>query len=202
MSEIIVDWRELDLQTFDCLNCIPEGAIWSRVGHTAGIDREQGGLLAYESTQRKNAGGVRTMPFHDWFASRTGEVRVRKLIIDNSDLRQQAETKSSMHISLNGGKPYPNLKTRAGRFIMYRTVIDPGGFLKKWFENPNLEEYPWFFCTHLYTHWLRYCGLTKDFNPAEQEPDDVRPVYVKRGYGKFEQHLIDGVRFGPEIRIK
>ena len=186
------------LGTFDVLNCEHRNWFWRLIGHTAGIYRDPltGMLYCYESTQMKYAGssGVRLVPLKQWIFEYPGDVMVKRCIYRDipSALNQiDCEASAQVHIKTHRGKPYPDLKTRAGKWFVANAAIDLP------FDNPwqNKERDDIFFCTHLYTHQLRFCGIADGFNAAEQEPDDTRDG------GRFWQYLDDAVEYTEEVRI-
>lgn len=183
-----------DLQTFDILNCHPHGLFWDWIDHTAFVYRTPEQVMVYESTQRKYAGksGVRLTPMADWLHNYPGKVEWRSVTITVDWRRFVAEERAKDHIYKYRGTPYPDLKTRAGRWFLANARLDLP------FDNPwkNKDTDKMFFCTMLGGHWFRYCGLTLDFNPAELDTKDMHFG------GKFEKYLVDGVKIGEGKWLK
>lgn len=197
----IVPYRTLRpyLSTFDILNCRHKDLFWRLIGHTATIyaDKNTNTVFVYESTQMKHAAdsGVQLRPMSSWLRAYPGEVFVRKVYISDSDMAREALAKAQQHIKQYRGTPYPALNTRQGRLFLLRSAWDSRIFRT---ASTNEDTDRWFFCTMLVVHLLRFCGLVKpEVNPAELEPDDMRPG------GKFERDcLFDGIWVGDEVRLK
>lgn len=198
-KEKIVPYPEIrdDLWTFDVLCCEPHGLFASWIEHTAFVYRSKAvdQVMVYESTNRKYNGknGVRLVPMAQWLRDYPGKVRLRHTHIVDKNLRRAAEIRAGEHIKEFRGTPYPNLKTRAGKWFLINARLDLP------FKNPwtNKDRFDVFFCAMLGAHWFRFCKLTrKGTNPAEADTKDFRKD------GKFMNQLRGGVCFGKEFRIK
>lgn len=189
------------LRTFDVLNCVPYGAFWGWIGHTADVYvcQETGQVMVNEATQKKYAGksGVQLTPMAEWIHNYTRYGRVfwrqcdiRHTIYSN---RENAELLCAEHIKKYRGTPYPDLKTAAGKWFLANARLD----LPIWKNNPwtNADIDTIFFCSHLIGHKFRYCGLAEDLNPAELDTKDFRPGRA------FENFLGDGVSLAGEVQI-
>jgi hypothetical protein len=181
-------------RTFDLLNFEHKDWLWRMIGHTAMVvaDKSRDMLHCWESTSRGMGGqsGVQINPLRARLEQYGGRVNVRQIIYPRI-------CPMLPHMALNEvikrerGKPYPNLKSTAGRIYLANAEIDCGGKLTENIENPA-----WRFCTDLFVATYRDCGLTiPGINSAEYEPDDMRPG------GKFERCLAAGVQLGKEFEI-
>ena len=199
-----------DLQTFDVINCLygtewynPMHWVMRAIGHTAMVYvcEETGQIFVYESTQTSRGDGktgVQLRPMGEWVDSYPGQIRIRKTIIEDPELRAVAELKASDHIKKYRGTPYPPLNKLRWLWFMANAAIDVRwGLIKKAFENKATEAF--IYCTMLFGHWFKYCGLIFDvLNEAELEPDDTRPG----SDSLVTVYFVKGVSLGPEIQIK
>ncbi|HEG42814.1 hypothetical protein LCGC14_3090660, partial [marine sediment metagenome] len=190
------------LKTFDVLCCIPPGLFMGWIQHTVGVYvcAETGQISAYQSTTQKYAGksGVSLTPmaeFVDRYIRAGGRILLRKCTIKGSGRRGRAQQDAAKHIKMHRGKPYPDLKTRAGRWYVVNARID----IPFWRKNPwvNQDRTDIFFCAHLIANEFRFCQLTKGkINAAEVDTRDLRAG------GSFEDVLGDGVSLDyNEIQI-
>ncbi len=186
------------LRTFDVLCCIPRGWFMGWIEHTAGvyICHETGQIMVYQSTTQKYAGksGVSLMPMAEFVDSYTragGKIRLRQCHIKGSGRRGKAQQEAAEHIRIYRGTPYPDLKSRAGRWFVANARIDLP-FATRW---ANKDTHSIFFCAHLIAHWFRDGRLTKPLNAAEVDTKDFRTGR------SFEKKLGQGIKLGPEIQI-
>ncbi len=187
------------LKTFDVLCCIPPGLFMGWIQHTAGVYvcAETGQISVYQSTTQKYAGksGVSLTPmadFVDRYTKAGGKILLRKCTIKGKGRRGRAQQEAAKHIRVFRGTPYPDLKTRAGRWFVVNARIDLP-FATRW---ANKETHSVFFCAHLIADWIRDGGLTKPLNAAEVDTKDFRAG------GSFEDVLADGVSLDrQEIQI-
>lgn len=190
------------LKTFDVLCCIPPGFFMGWIQHTADIyvSAETGQVSVYQSTTQKYAGrsGVSLMPMAEFVRSYTragGRILLRQCTIRGKGQRGRAQQEAAKHIKRYRGTPYPDLKTRAGRWYVVNARLD----IPFWRRNPwvNVDRTDIFFCAHLIANEFRFCGLTKGkINPAEVDTKDLRAG------GSFEDVLADGVSLDHnEIQI-
>ena len=123
----------------------------------------------------------------------TGKILWRQSIIRGSGKRGRGQQFCANHIKVFRGTPYPNLKTRAGRWYVANARID----LPIWKNNPwtNKDTTKAFFCAHLIGNVYRYCNLAADLNPAELDTKDFREDKA------FEAKLVNHVRLGDEVQI-
>ncbi len=198
--------------------------IWRGIGHTAVIYRHPTTNIPYvlESTTRNKNGksGIQLTPLTDWLNETTHEVYLRRAFMLGGytpfrEAREAAEawldeaadvlSKLFEHfreareaaeawLAKYKDTPYPNLKSRWGRFFLLKSTLDFGNpLVKELFTNPDID---WtMFCTMAVAHFYRFCGLWNG-NPAEMEPDDCRDG------GKFEKGLRDDCYLMSEVRIK
>jgi hypothetical protein len=95
------------------------------------------------------------------------------------------------YIPANRGLPYPDLKTRYGRWYLIKAALDIGK-LSQNVENPKIR-----FCTDLIAATYRDCGLAQfDFASSEFEPDDIRT-----GEEYFDDYLVPVITLGDEMEI-
>lgn len=212
MKEKIHKYKDIreSLGTFDILNCI-YGTLWwnplhwfmAAIGHTAMVYvcKETGQVMVYESTQMGRSdgkSGVQLRPMKEWLDSYPGKVYLRRVSFGPVSYAvpwDNAKELCQAHIKKYRGTKYPNLKTWWGRWFLANAAIDLPW--KNKLENPDIDTV--FFCTHLFFHVLRWCGILKDtVNPAEAEPDDTR----QGGDAYLTAYLSEGITVGPEIRIK
>lgn len=195
------------LRTFDVLCCIPRGWIMGWIEHTAAvyICHETDQVMVYQSTTRKYAGatGVSLTPMAEFVRRYTlsgGRILLRQCCIKGAGRRGRAQQDAAGHIKRHRGTPYPDLRTRAGRWYVANARID----LPFWKKNPwvNADRSDIFFCAHLIAHWYRHCKIAgraadQRFNPAEVDTKDLRS-----GGSFSERHLAEGVSLDiNEIQI-
>ena len=196
------------LQTFDVLNCIPEGFFWSKIGHTAMVyvNKETGQVMVYESTQTGRSdklSGVQLRPMREWLAEYPGKVYLRQMTFWAVGIKQEracratAEKFCARHIRKYRGTAYPDLKTRKGRWFVASSAIDLPWPFSRWFKNKDIDYV--LFCTMLLMHCLRFCSMVRGgLNPAEYEPDDTRS-----GDGdNLCVAITEGISIGPEILVE
>ena len=212
-----------DLQTFDVLNCVYGDEWWNpvhwilgAVGHTAMVYvcKETDQIMIYESTQTGRADkleGVQLRPMKEWLQNYRGKVYLRRTTITSDGghppmfARVRAELRCGMHVQKYRGTAYPNLKKVRGLWFLANAAIDLP--VSTGLENPDIDIV--MFCTHLFGHVFRFCDMIKEynsnikhrpckaFNPAELEPDDLRPGRD----AKFIQYLKEYVHLGPEMQL-
>lgn len=203
MTRMLIDINDTFFDTFDILNCVQpfritrpvSSLIWRGIGHTAVIYRHPTTYIPYvlESTTRNKNGksGIQLTPLTDWLNETTHEVYWRRaFVLGSYTFREAAEA----WLAKYKDTPYPNLKSRWGRFFLIKSKLDFGNpLVKELFTNPDID---WtMFCTMAVAHFYRFCGLWNG-NPAEMEPDDCRDG------GKFEKGLRDCCYLMSEVRIK
>lgn len=190
------------LKTFDVLCCIPPGLFMGWIEHTGGVYvcAETGQVSVYQSTTQKYAGksGVSLTPMAEFVRSYTragGRILLRQCTITGRGRRGRAQQDAAKHIKRYRGTPYPDLRTRAGRWYVANARID----IPFWRKNPwvNVDRTDRFFCAHLIANEFRFCGLTKgDINCSEVDTKDFRSG------GSFDADLADGVSLDSnEIQI-
>ena len=211
MKDHIIPYDEIrsSLRTFDILNCIPNqglfGWFWAWVGHTAMVYvcKETGQVMVYESTQtsRKDGqSGVQLRPMREWVERYPGKIYLRRVAIHNTIRRLNAEDECAGHIQEFRGTKYPDLKKPRWLIFLANAMVDLPDWVPGKKKLENLDTAIMMFCTHLLGHVFRWCGMINaSCNPAELQPDDLRPGKDKR----FVTILLnDGVSIGPEIQIK
>lgn len=187
------------LRTFDVLCCIPPGLFMGWIEHTVGVyvTPETGQIMVYQSTTQKYAGksGVSLTPMAEFVRSYTragGKILLRQCHIRGGGRRGGAQQKASKHIYIYRGTPYPNLKTRAGRWFVANARIDLP-FTTRW---ANKATHSMFFCAHLIADWFMDCNIAKPGNAAEVDTKDFRSG------GSFERKMVQGVSLDrKEIQI-
>ena len=199
--------RLMFFDTFDILNCVQpfritrpvSSLIWRGIGHTAVIYRHPTTNIPYvlESTTRNKNGksGIQLTPLTDWLNETTHEVYLRRaFMLGGYTPFREAREAAEAWLAKYKDTPYPNLKSRWGRFFLLKATLDFGNpLVKELFTNPDID---WtMFCTMAVAHFYRFCGLWNG-NPAEMEPDDCRDG------GKFEKGLRDDCYLMSEVRIK
>lgn len=210
MKDTITSYQEIRnrLDTFTIINCIPKGFIWSKIGHTAELDKSlvTGQVSLFESTTlNKFTGksGVQLNPFGLWLNNYPGKVYARIPTFqdcrgDSKDHDYWRRRKAEAFIKEHLNSSYPDLKAWSGRLKLAFAALD-----YEWF-GIDLLTYngadDGIFCTMLLIMKLQYCGLfTPDMNAAEFEPDDTRGGRI--GKAKFEDNLLH-CTYGEEIRLK
>jgi hypothetical protein len=114
----------------------------------------------------------------------------------------QARVLLEHYIEKNRGLPYPDLKTRYGRWYLIKAALDIGKLFQN-VENPKIR-----FCTDLIAATYRDCGLAQfDFASSEFEPDDMRSINntsLRKWWPRnhFDCFLVDGITLGEEMEIK
>ncbi len=190
------------LKTFDVLCCIPPGIFMGWIEHTAMVYccKETGQIMVYRSTTQTYAGknGVTLTPIAEFVRNYTragGRIYHRSCYISRPVNRGRAQQLCSNHIKQYRGKPYPNLKTRAGRWYVANARIDLPIFRNNPWTNADIDTI--FFCAHLIGHNYRASELTFiNINPAEVHTKDFREDQW------FEKHALrPGVKLGDEIEI-
>jgi len=207
-KEIITPYGDIrnNLQTFDVVNCIygdqwynPVHWFLGAIGHTAMVYRckTTGQIMIYESTTTSKLDkrtGVQLRPMKEWVDNYPGKIYIRPTTIEGGVRREAAEILCTRHIKKYRGTEYPDLSTWRWIWFLANAAIDLP--FKTGLQNPDIDTV--MFCTHLFGHVYRYCGLASlNLNPAELQPDDLR-----HDIHNFLIYLSAGVSIGNEIRIK
>jgi len=185
------------LQTFDILNCVPNNWFWGAIGHTAEVFRckETDQVMVYESTQSERDDGkqgVQLRPMRKWLEDYPGRVNIRQVEFDVLQRRLAAERSCAAHIRQYRGTSYPNIKKWRGLWFVVNAAVDLPW--KSRLRNPDIDDV--MFCTHLFAHNWRFCGMMHGANPAEFEPDDTRYR------GMFEDYIAPGITIDDEIELE
>lgn len=191
------DYRKI-AKTFDVLNFENKDWFWRLIGHTAMVvvNHQYDQVDCWESTSRGLGGqsGVQLNPLKARLESCDSRVFVRR--IDYCGMKYwDAIAKLKDYVRANRGIPYPNLKTRYGRWYLIKAALDCGKLTQN-VENPKIR-----FCTDLIAATYRDCGLAQfECASSEFEPDDMRYT-TQPDDMTFDDYLVDGVTLGEEMEI-
>ena len=193
------DYRKI-AKTFDILNFENKDWFWRLIGHTAMVvvNHQYDQISCWESTSRGLGGqsGVQLNPLRARLETCGSRVFVRQILTTKIGMYFNSISTLKEYIKANRGLPYPDLKTRYGRWYLIKAALDCGKLTENK-ENPKMR-----FCTDLVAATYRDCGLARfDCASSEFEPDDMRGYSKGWSMNVFDAYLVDGILLSDEMEI-